>query len=472
MPYLIPLKELAETIKSGAVREEIKRDKDMFMFYSGANRDIIIRAIRKEFAKLETIRELEKRVVTLNLLRKIIDKLAQVYTRAPMRKAVNLDVGDQELLELYTEAMCFNQRMKEMNRAFKRDKRALLEFYAHEKKPQARVLPAHTYRVFSATPMNPSACDVIVQILDKDKFRYWDNAQTVEFNEKGETDGEPVSLLGPGAMNTMPFYYLNECTYSTQPIQSDDLLDMAIAIPITLTDMLFGLKFQCWSVIYTIGAKGKWTYNPNTVIELDFDEDGKAPIIDSVKPNMDVDKLLSGVIFLVEMLLTTNNLKAGEVKVAVNDAPSGVAKMIDSAETLENREDQEEYFRKAEREIFEEKLAKKLVPYWRATKEIDGDFDKEFSQDFKLSTIFQEPAVMQTEDEKVSLSEKRIKARLSTRKRELKKLHPEMSDTEIDELIAEIEEEDEKLRAVQGSGVTEEDEESDELESDLLDKSA
>ena len=145
------LPSLAQTVMEDKnLRNEREENKKRYLMYHGATKDVIKGAILKEFKKPETVNELMSRLVPLNIMNKVISKLAGVYKEAPLRSISSKDEKEIEFLQTLEDGMELNMRMKEANRYFKMNKRALIEIYLDDEGiPSLRVLPAHTYEVFS-----------------------------------------------------------------------------------------------------------------------------------------------------------------------------------------------------------------------------------------------------------------------------------------------------------------------------------
>lgn len=422
-------------------REENKR---RYLMFSGSTKQVIEQAIRKEFKKQETINELMNRLVPLNIMQKVIGKLAGVYKEAPLRTVKSKDEKEQLMLNDLVEAMDLNIRMKEANRFFKMNKKALIEPYLDDLGvPSIRVLPAHTYEALSIKTKKKSVPNVIVKIDEAlEELIVWSDESHWVCDYKGEILTDVMNGMenpdGENPYDELHFEYINESSSSVNPIQDDDLLGMSVTIPLILTDLLFGLKYQCWAILWTVGKVGDIPFNPNSVIQMEFGEEGQEPSVNSIKPEIDADKMLTTVMALVSLLLTTKNLKTGAIAdgVTIQEAASGIAKVIDSAESSEDQKDQQAFFLKAEKSLF--KKLKNMMVYWRETSLIGKEFDVELPEDFDVSIVFQDPRPIMSESEQVDTSDKKIKAKLSTIKRELKKLNPDLDPEEIDGLYQEI----------------------------------
>lgn len=425
-------------------REENRR---RYLMFSGSTRQVIEQHVRNEFKKQETINELLGRLVPLNVMQKVINKLAGVYKEAPLRKLQSDDEDEIAMLNKLVDGMDLNMRMKEANRFFKMNKRVLLEPYLDDQGvPSVRVLPAHTYRVFSIQTKKKSVPNVVCKIDEVSEYLIWwsDESHWVT-DYKGEVISDRMEKMdnkeGENPYGELQFVYINESSTSVDPIQDDDLLAVSVVIPLLLTDLVYGLKYQCFSIIWTVGKVGNIPFNPNSVIQMEYDDNGKKPEINTIKPNMDSDKLLNSVMALVSILLTTKNLQAGAItdQATPNSAASGIAKVIDSAESTEDKKDQQAYFLKGESTLWK-KLSNQMR-YWRETKQLNAEYDFEIPEDFAVTTSFQDPQPLTSEAEKIDIAAKKVEKNFSTIKRELKKMNPDMKDEEIDALYKEIIEE-------------------------------
>jgi hypothetical protein len=421
-----------------------QENKKRYLMFSGATKDVIEAAICREFKNPGTVKELMARLVPLNIMQKIINKLAGVYKEAPLRQVANKDERDQEMLDGLEDALDLNMRMKEANRFFKMNKRALIEPYLDDRGvPSLRVLPAHTYEPLSIGTKKKSVPNAIVKIDDtEEKLIWWSDESHWVTNLKGEILDEVMAKmdnpLGENPYGVLHFEYINESSNSVYPIQDDDLLALSIAIPVILTDLLFGLKYQCWAIIWTVGKVGNIPFNPNSVIQMDYGDDGQEPSINTIKPDIDSDKLLKAVLALVGLLLTTKNLQSGAITDGISgeNAASGIAKVLDSAESVEDKKDQQAFFYRAEQGLF--RKIRDLMQYWRETKQLNPEYDFDIPDDFAININFQEPRALMTEGEQIDNSKKKIDARLSTIRRELQKFNPDLDATAVDELYQEI----------------------------------
>lgn len=442
--------EIADDINDVQNKEARKQDLERWLMYNGKTQDIIKESIKKEFNRPETVEELIARLVPLNIIQKIINKLAGVYVEAPLREVVDENEADLELMELYEEAASVNSRFKEANRYFKLFKRNLMEpFVDHDGVPGLRNLPRHTYEVYSFNSMRPDKPDLIAIIKHDDELRdnqvikIWtaDNHILIDGNGKVLRDKmeQMGNVDGINPYGRIPFVYINESTYSVNPLSDDDLMRMAIAIPVVLTDLLFACKYQCWSIIYTVGDVGELPSNPSSVIAMDYGPDGQEPKVGTIKPEIDINAILQLIANLISTLLTTKNLAAGTIKTTqgINETISGISKALDNAESVEDKKDQQSYFMKAEADLWD-LLANYMIPVWRKLNKLAPEYNKEFSPAFAMSVLYREPKVLISEKERIENAKAKLEAGLSTLERELANLNPDMSDNQIQKLKEEI----------------------------------
>jgi hypothetical protein len=445
------LAEKMKLINSKPYKDARLEDRARWLILNGSLRQIVQEAIQKEFKKPETVQELIERLIPINIMQKIVSKLANVYNEAPLRNPVDRNEDDNELMEDLESIMRLNQRQKEANRYFKTFKRNLQELYLDEDKhPQIRNLPRHTYEVFSHSGVSPDRIDTVFKIINDDTdpkkqiWVVWTDTEHVVVNGEGTIITEWMIDMGnPDGVNpfgVLPFIYISESTTSVNPVPDDDLLRMSIVIPLLLSDLAFAIKYLSWSVVYTIGAKGDIPYSPNSIIHLEFGPNGERPIIDTVKPDVNINDVLGFVEFLIAMLLTTKNLSTSAIKGKLDaaNAASGIAKALDSAESQEDKKDQQSFFFYAEKELWD-KLAHIMMPYWRENEDLA--VEGQFSESFDLSILFREPKVIISERDQIEISKLKLEAGLTTLKRELQVLNPEFTDEEIEQLMQDIREE-------------------------------
>lgn len=444
---------LTDLSKQFMSQERQKRRKlfyQMYLMYEGGGRDLIEAKIKQEFSDPKAVEELSGRLVTINFMKKVIDKSAGVYSEAPVRMVVDENEADEELLELYEDSLRVNMIQKESNRHIKMYKRCLKKFYTDEKgRPRALVKQAHAYEVFNLGNQDPVCPDVVAELikdavkLEEMEIHWWSDESFWITDGTGAVKIDNMAALmnsGVNEVSALPFEYRVTSSTEINPPVEDDLLYLCITLPIVITDLFFALKYQCWSIIYTINATsgGKQiNLNPSSVVELAGDP-GQTPQIGQIKPQVDTDKVIKLIEFVVNMMLSSKGLSKSTLSGATtSDVVSGVSKMIDSADIIEDKKDQQDLFLVDETDMWE-KISKYMIPYWRVRRMLNYKFDTEFSPDFLVAVIFKDPKAMITANDRVTIGIAELGAKLTTRKKYLQEKYPDWNETMIDEFIAEI----------------------------------
>ena len=459
------LVKIAQSVNEPGRKAARVEDDKRFKMFHGSTEEIIKEAIAREYTEPETVNELSGRLIPINLFKPIIIKQAGVYVQGPIRSVINQNTSDTELMEDYVDAMCLDQRMKEANRYFKMFKRNLMEVYVDEYGyPYVRNLPRHSYEVFSFSSVTPNRPDVVVKIIHDDKmfddqvFSVWSDSSHWVIDGRGQIKADDMAgmnnLEGVNPYQKLPFVYINESSHCVDPIPEDDLMRMSIAIPLILTDISWATKYMSNSILWTVGFAGKISTAPNSQTNLQFGPNGERPEINQIKPEVDTDKVISMVQTLVALLLSTKSLSVNTVQTTLDasNAASGIAKMLDNAESVEDKKDQQEYFEKAEKTLWR-LLRDNLIPAWRAQQNITSELNREFSKDFEVDVMFMEPKVMITELEQIEISQKRMAAGFSTLEMELTHIYPQKNADQITELVFAIEDEKAKARQTQAEGI-------------------
>lgn len=446
------LADYAEIFNSNERQKRRKLFYDMHLMYSGGGRPLIEAKIRQEFKESDAVTELSGRLVTLNIMKKVIDKSAGVYVEAPSRVVVDENASDTELLEMYEDATRINMAQKESNRHIKMFKRCLKKFYADEKgRPRILVKPAHSYEVFNLGNQDPVSPDMIIELIQeatdpKDQVLHWWSDESFWITDgKGQVKMEDMAGLmnaGINPVGSLPFEYLVDSSNELDPIVEDDLLHLCISIPIVITDLFFALKYQCWSIIYTVNAEGQnISMNPASVLNLKSDP-GTDVKIGQIKPEVDSDKVIKLVEFVINLMLSSKGLSTGTLATGQSpaDTVSGVSKMMDNAEVVSDKKDQQDLFLVDETNVWE-KLSQKMIPFWRSKRLLNFKFNRQFSEAFVVAVVFKEPKALLSEKERTEINILKMEKGIKTRKSVIQDDNPDWTDDQVDEYIQEIDEE-------------------------------
>lgn len=439
----IDVKKVLDAVYCQANKDRLCADYTRYEIYNGHIKKHIQDAITKEFILPETVKNMFYRIVPLNILKKITNKLAKIYITDPIR--VSIDETDQDALDFYSQVMCFNQAMKTANRNTELYKHALLEPFVWEGKPYVRALPSHQYTPYNDDSTVKNVATVIakhVEFSNEDKKKHvhhlWSDDEFIVCDGEGKIFSRDINPYG-----VLPFTYINTSQDLVIPLPDDDLISMQMCICLLLTDLNFASKYQSWSMIYVIGKLGKnISFNPNSIIELSASQDeATQPSIGTVDPKVKSDELLRQIESLMGLLLTTKSLSVGTVSTSLsaNDAASGIAKVLDQAEVIDEQQDQKALMLDAEQEFWG-KFALNILPIWQKTGQLDPLYYEPLSPDFGVSVLYPKREVYTSEDMIVDIEIKKLNAGLATKEMSLKKIYPDLSAEKIIELATLIEE--------------------------------
>lgn len=464
--------ELMQHVKDHA--DYLEYNNRLFLVHEGQLRPEIEASLRAElspkaFAKAKT------RIPSINLLVRIIDKLSRVYAEPAERTSTK--TTDKALLNQFENWFDINTVMAEANKMLNLSKCCALEPYIEDMEPRLRVIPAHQFLVYSDNPNNPLRPTVFIKFMgtyqksnipftnrdgDKNVKNETREATVMHLFSDNEflivdSDGtildmqmDAMELDGSNPIEFIPFVYINRSKHRLIPVPDTDTLDNTILIPKLLADLNYAVQFQSHSVIamtdMNVPAEVAW--GPDVVLDLkSSSESGKSGSVQVIKPEVDIAQVLNLIESTLSIWLESRNIKAGSIGTTTAEAASsGIAKIIDQSDATQDRSIQIQFFKHAEKQLW--KLAAKMQKIWTAAKLVSEPAT--FSEEFSPEVRFAEMKPIQTEKEKIETVIMHRSAGLMTRKMALKRLEPELTETELDLRVAELETEAGKDKELNG----------------------
>jgi len=399
------------------------------------------------------------RQAPINVFRKIIDKLTNIYQSTVIRSVVDGNDSDEKLLRWYEEQLNMNRKMNISNEFFNAYLYNLIHIgltninpVTGMGKPFIRSIPNHEFLVMNDSETDPTSADVIIVFMGKctivaqEHHIFWvfTDSQFAILNQEGDIMLEQMRDHEQDGMNilgTVPMIYTNNSDNQAMPGIQTDNKDMTLLIPLLLTDLNYAVKYQCFSIFVAINLQDKSIeLSPNSI--LSFASDGTAEggsSFQAVKPTVDISAVLSLASSQMSLWLTSKGLRPGAVgTLGVDQFASGISKMIDDSDTYESIKKQINTYVTTEA-AFWEKLMHQIHPKWVSRNLIDNK--TLFSPKARVVTTFTKPIPLQSRGEMVKDTDLEVKSGFISRKRAIKKLNPEMPDAEIELLIKEIDEE-------------------------------
>jgi len=218
--------------------------------------------------------------------------------------------------------------------------------------------------------------------------------------------------------------------------------------PVLFTDLGGAIMYQCFTIMYGIDIDATdIKMSPNAFWDLkSLKASDKTPSVGTINPTAQVEKVLSFISQIMGAWAESKSIKIGNIgKIDGDNITSGVSKIVDQMDTFEVRKKNIPFFRKEEKELWY--LLALMNNHWIKSREIDLTLyptamvnpvtvKKTFGIDFEP------PRPMENRSDVVNTQVSEFKNRFTTRKRAIEKINPELDDTEVEELIKEIDLED------------------------------
>jgi len=362
--------------------------------------------------RMQTVVEMRYSIANISLVKKIIDKLARVYSNGVTRTVTDNEDATKMVEDLAKE-LDLNTAMKKVNRFLKLHKNCALylkpcpEYNSDGSQVcwdvEPTVLCPHHYDViegyfnrtealvFILSDYNPviqnfSSLDPGIRPLSptlqpkgdgqdqtiadtpedegrdplgEKKYIWWSENYHFTTDKRGRIipdDGNPQNVNPFG--KHMIHNFASDQDGSFWAEGGDDLIDGAILINSMITHLNNIGVLQSYGQFYMSGENlpGVVEVGPNKVIKMEYKKDEQAePKLGFLNASPQLDSLRGCIEAYVALLLTTNNLSTNGVSAQLGgsrDLASGVALVVDKAESLEDVQDQRQIFLDEEPEIF------------------------------------------------------------------------------------------------------------------------
>lgn len=487
--------------------ENVRRKRECYRryeCYKDQTKKYVVEQIKKQFDNT-TVEEMSWSVSNINLTRKIIDKLARVYSNGVAR-TVEKSEEDTKHIEAITKAISVDTSMKKLNRFLKLQKNMalyvkpykcfeagaekwgvklevlspylydILEDPNDQEKPLCFVLSdyladtrdyvastseqnvsqagrAAAIQVRNQAGEKKSADDAGLSDKDRMEFVFWSQKFHFTCNVKGEI----IAAKSPNG-NLNPIQTMSLVEFAIDPdgkvyaIGGDDLVDGAILVNsmITFTNHIgvtqgYG---QFWMKGKNLPKFVKTGPNKAILLESETKEDPESDI-GFANANPKMAELMQLIEMYVALLLTSNNLTTKGVSLRLEGGasfPSGIALIIDKAESIEDVQDQQQIFHDKEPRIFE------LITRWLTLYGTKGLLKKDLAElkvpkSTQIRLKFNEATPIMSEKEKLDNLKLRQELGINTQIEILMKDDPALTKEEAEKKLLEILEERVNLAA-------------------------
>jgi len=437
-------------------KERIVFNKKLYNLYASSIKSQLEVKIKADLGD-KVYARVKERLSTINLWKKIVDKLSGIYSTPPIRRVTggsdSENKSSQETLDKVVDVLNANHKFDKNNELYNCFGYSTLQIARDKRKPFIRSIPNYQFITVSFNLVDPTSVDATVLYMDTvkdehglemDIFYVFTDDEFIVMDAKGDIQTQIMEGLeqdGTNPTKSLPFINWNDNEDSTMSEPRLDDLDMTLLVPLLLTDTNYGLKFQIFSIIYGINVKlQNLIISPDAFWDFSSDPDSDLkPEIGTIKPEFDSEKVLENIKTQVSLWLDSKGMKPGSIgSLDTGNAASGISKMVDMADVSESHDQQSSLYSRKEEEFWN-KFFTDFYTFW-----IKGDMIDNlgvFSPNCRVVVEFPKkvPLVDRSQIIKDVLEE--LTGGLTSRKRAIMALNPEMDEETVMELIEEIDEE-------------------------------
>ena len=151
-----PLRELVPDIQRHyqRYRGQLQFDLRLYKMFEGQVRKEVEMSLSEEMLSQSAFRRAVQRIPSINIPKKVTQKMSQVYKESPIR--VTKRPQDQELMEFFIKQMYVNSNMNYGNHLGNLHKRGAIELYVDNGMQKMRILPAHQCLPYSDSKVSPN----------------------------------------------------------------------------------------------------------------------------------------------------------------------------------------------------------------------------------------------------------------------------------------------------------------------------
>ena len=405
--------------------------------------------MRKSFSE-EYFKTIESRILPINILRRFIDKVSKAYITAPIRTPSKARF--KKTVKAYERLYNLNVNGSMADRWSNLFKGYAWEIFTHNRTPRLRTIPFDRFLVYSTDKVDPLRETVFIKFMGKqitrksggesrmvETFYAYTDEEVDAFDMDGDDFADPdiLTLNGVNPYGVIPFVYGNRSFSELIPTQDTDILPMTKAIPVLASDLSGAILYTTTSLMYGVDVNvDNAKLSPNAFLSLKSDPNSeKTPTIGVVKPQADIAEVINYIVTMFALWLETKGVRAGSVgNVDAGNFASGISKMIDEMDTYEIRKESIEFFKRDEEELWEK--TRIISNYWMENDLIDDADITLLGEDFSVTVEFDEPAPQKSHMETIQEEEAELKLGTTILKRSIKRLHPEWSEDEVNEVLA------------------------------------
>lgn len=426
----------------------IEHNKCVIDIYEGNLAPYVLDVLKSTLSK-NYYDQIKGRVLPINILKRVNDKLSKVYATDVIRE----DAKNQKFIDDYSKLLKINQSMSVADEYSNLFKGYLLEPYLYNGVPQLRVIPYDRFLVMSDDKTDPTRMTMVIKFMGerkkkdifgrtsiRNKYYVYTKDEFLAIDSDGEVIGEDmVENNGINPLGRIPFVYGNRSRLCLVPKQDTDILAITKMIPVLLTDLSGALMFSVFSIIYGIDIdQANLVMSPNAYWDLKSDpKSDKTPSIGTIKPDADIDKALNYIYQVFSLWLESKGVRIGSIgTLNSGNLQSGVSKIIDEMDTFEVRKINIKFFENEEQELWS--LLKDMNNYWVKS----GQFKYKLVDNLDLRIEFDDPKPIQSDKEILDILLLQLDKGLISKEEVLKQFYPNWKEDKIYKMLYEVKNQD------------------------------
>lgn len=437
--------------KRKEIIDYVKAHRD-FLAYNTQSLDIYegnllpyVDSILKSSLSANYYHSIKDRILPINILQRYIDKVSTTYSKPPVRTSEN--EASNEFVEFYSKTFNINNSGSIADVYSNLFKGFAWEPYVDKNGiPALRELPYNSFLVMSDSMVNPEEETIFIKFMGKQAedeesmllFVYTDTEFDAFYLNGMEASQYLIDNQGVNVIGTIPFVYGKRQKNRLIPVLDSDMLSIAKALPVMMTDAAGAQMYQSFSIIYGVDISiENAKMSPNALWSIKSDrESDKNPQLGVLNPTADTDKIVSFITTTFSLWLETKGVRVGSVgQVDGSNLSSGISKIIDEMDVWELKKKSQYWFKKDEEELWNVKLPK-IHNYWIKSGLLNPSMIPPMmpeDQDPEIYVEFEAPKPMISRTEEIAQIKAELELGTMTIEQAIKKLHPDMDDEMVEE---------------------------------------
>jgi hypothetical protein len=420
-------------------------NKTLSDLFEGKIREHVKIRINKEIQDRHEQWEMSNRILEIDIVKRIVKKLARSYRENPIRTLVEGSESDKQMFDWYMQNTNLKDVFYSMDKNYNNFKESLVQCFFHIKSalPYFKVWSPDQYIAVSDDNQDEANATIFATFYGKDEKNQTillcvSDTETWLQDVKGDIQVNPANEYGINEYGANPFIYAKNTSSDVMPYPDDSMISVATLIPMLCGDINYAIKYMSYGILYGINIKDDLIRRgPNAFWNLmPFDENSPIPpSIGTLKPDIDIKDVFDGIMMQLQLWLNARGISASIFGYGTSSIQSGVSKMIDEADVSAIIEENQQKYIEMEKELFDFVFHYGHDQWKGNNPEIPQG---SFSPDCYVETIFPKPDVIKTRQEVIAEVKEELNSGLLPKKRAIKRLNPNFSDDEIDALLEEI----------------------------------